>query len=192
MKKNYLVTKKTVFIAIFVTLFIACIILFFILIFPSSKPKITRKIDLPNQIIGNWTVKNPPKPPRDPKMPKEYVPPLPQYNLTFSSGPDNNFSLDLNGTQIQGTYVVSGNIIQLIPQGRNYRFEVGAMAKDDEIIGDNNMIWSRVGSVSENPSPASNTPVTPPVTPATPETPTNPTTPVAPTPTTPVGPITPI
>lgn len=187
MQKNYSVTKKTVFIAIFVALFIACIILFFILIFPSSKPKITRKIDLPNQIIGNWTVKNPPKSPRDPKMPKEYVPPLPQYNLTFSPGPDNSFALNLNGNSIQGTYVVSGNIIQLIPQGRNYRFEVGATAKDDEIIGDN-MIWSRVGSVSENPSPASNTPATP----TTPEIPTNPTTPVAPPPTVPVGPITPI
>lgn len=140
----------------------------------SSKPTKPRKINLPAQIIGNWKVKDPPKPERDPKMPKDYVPPPPTYDLTFTS--EGTFALNLNGKTHQGTYIISGATIQLISYGQNYTFDLGDKEKDDTISGDS-FTWSRVTKGAYNPPVTPTTPSTngsSPNTPVTPDTPDNP------------------
>lgn len=144
-----------------------------------GQPPKPRRVDLPAQIIGNWTVKDPPKVPVDPKMPKGYTPPEPTYNLTFVS--EGTFNLTMNNTTLNGTFIISGATIQLIPTGKNYRFEIGAKEKDDRIAGDG-LVWTRVTKGDYNPpkvphtsSPTStdnptstdspDNPVSPPVTP---------------------------
>ena len=94
-------------------------------------------------ITGDWTVKNPPKP--DIKgLPKGYVPPTPTYMLSFStSDSENRFALSLADKTSQGTYIISGTTIQLIPAGKNYVLELGATKKDDKILGDG-LVWTRV------------------------------------------------
>lgn len=142
----------------------------------TTKPK-PRSVD----ITGNWTVKNPPKPPIPKGFPKGYVPPTPTYMLTFSSGDvENRFALSFADKTSQGTYILSGTTIQLIPAGKNYVFEFGKTKKEDRIRGDG-FIWTRVGAGNNNVSPPSPPPAPSPTPTPTP-TPVNPTTPTTPVP----------
>jgi hypothetical protein len=154
--------SRKIKIGIFGILIVTALVLaFFVVYGGTKKPAKPRKLSLPALMIGNWMVKNPPKPAVDPKMPKGYVPPPPNYNLTFTV--EGNFSMNLDGKSFQGTYIISGTTIQLIPTGKNYVFEMGPTEKEDRIIGEENLMWVRVGSftppsVTPTPTP---TPVTP-------------------------------
>jgi len=134
----------------------------------SSKPAKLRKIELPAQIIGNWIVKDPPK--TDTDTTPNNTPTPPSYILSFT--PDETFTLNLDGKSFQGTYIISGTTIQLIPTGKNYRFEVGATEKEDKVIGDK-LTWARATNQPDytpdenTPTPTSDEPLTPdePITP---------------------------
>ena len=145
--------------------------------------KNTRKIDLPAQIIGDWIVKDPPKSDTDDSTPKGNVPisSASPYNLTFTS--EGNFTLNLSGKSHQGTFIISGTTIQLIPTGKNYRFELGDTEEEDIIIGDR-LVWTRASG-----QPAYTPPAEEPTNPTEPTTPSTPTTPTpVPTPDSPVPP----
>ena len=143
--------------------------------------KSSRKIDLPAQIIGNWIVKNPPKSDID-NSTSEGGPPSTStspYNLTFTS--EGSFTLNLSGKSHQGTFIISGTTIQLIPTGKNYRFELGDTEEEDKIIGDR-LVWTRASG-----QPAYTPPAEEPTNPTEPTIPSTPTTPTpVPTPDSPV------
>jgi hypothetical protein len=159
--------SRKIKIGIFGILIVTALVLaFFVVYGGTKKPAKPRKLSLPALMIGNWMVKNPPKPAVDPKMPKGYVPPPPNYNLTFTV--EGNFSMNLDGKSFQGTYIISGTTIQLIPTGKNYVFEMGPTEKEDRIIGEENLMWVRVGSFTPPSVTPNPTPVTPNPTPVIP------------------------
>jgi hypothetical protein len=139
-----------------------------LLVFLTGCGKTVKPKARPIDVTGNWTVKNPPKPPIPKGMPKGYVPPTPTYILTFStSDGQNQFALAMpdqtpqgtnsnpqnNTINTQGTYILSGATIQLVPAGKNFVFEFGKTEKDDQIQGDG-FVWTRSNS---NGSPSSPT-----------------------------------
>ena len=155
----------------------------------TTKPK-PRSVD----ITGNWTVKNPPKPPVPKGFPKDYKPPTPTYMLTFSTGDGGNmFSMVEDTINMQGTFILSGATIQLVPTGKNFVFIFGKTKEEDKILGDG-LVWIREGTGTNGqptPSTPSNPQPSPTPTPTpTPNTPTPTPTPVSPNgpPTTPTPP----
>jgi hypothetical protein len=136
-----------------------------LLVFLTGCGKTVKPKARPIDITGDWTVKNPPKPPVPKGMPKGYVPPTPTYRLTFSANDgQDQFSLTMpdqtsqgtnsdsqnNTFNAQGTYILSGATIQLIPTGKNFVFEFGKTKKDDQIQGDG-FVWTR-GNNNVSPS----------------------------------------
>jgi hypothetical protein len=112
-----------------------------------TKPSVSRKVNLPMDIYGNWIAENPPETGVEPGMPEDYIPPEPVYILTFT--PEETFALNLDGQLAHGQYIISGTTIQLVPSGKNYIFEVGAKEKDDRIVGDN-LVWVKESNPFED------------------------------------------
>jgi hypothetical protein len=165
-----------------------------LLVFMTGCGKTVKPKPRPINITGNWTVKNPPKPPVPKGMPKGYVPPPPTYLLTFSTNDTSDtFSMVEDTVNLQGTYILSGATIQLIPTGKNFEFDFGKTKKDDQIQGDG-FVWTRVGTNNPIPTPGpSPTPTDNPQPSPTPVTPVNPTpTPVNPVPAPPPVPLPPV
>ena len=138
-------------------LVLVLVVLLLITVVGAGCGKTTKPI--PRSIIlnGDWTVKKPPRSPIPKGFPKNYTPPSPVYMLKFSTNDGNNvFALTMpdqtsqntnNSSQAisvnsHGMYILSGNIIQLIPTGKNYVFELGKNKEDDKILGDG-FVWTR-------------------------------------------------
>ena len=146
----------------------------------TAKPA-SRSVD----VIGSWTVKNPPKPSTK-GFPQGYVPPTPTYVLTFTSdNGEDKFVLVRGDESSDGTYILSGATIQLIPSGVNFMFEFGKTKEEDKILGDG-LVWVREGT-GTNSQPTPSTPSNPQPTPTPTSTPNTPT-PIPPSPNGPTPP----
>ena len=153
-----------------------------LLVFLTGCGKTTKPKSRPVDVVGNWTVLNPPKPSTE-GLPKGYVPTSANYNLSFTSNNgENKFVLVAGDKSLDGTYILSGATIQLIPSGRNFVFEFGKTKEKDKIQGDG-LVWTRVGS-GNNSQPTTNPPNIPnnPQPSPTPVVPNNPVSPLPPAP----------